>query len=64
MYCQPSMSVGSESEESTNHRWKIFKKNVLLLLEVYYKVRPMMVESVPNRYRFSFPCHCSLNNRV
>lgn len=58
--CGASISVGSVFADLTNPRSKIFFKVLYCLV---YIVRPMMIASMLNIYRFSF-CHYSLNSIV
>ena len=51
-YRQYSVSVGSPSSESTNHKSKIFRKKMLHFADVYYVVRSTMVGKL-SMYRFS-----------
>lgn len=55
-YCQPSISPGAVSADSTNCRCYV-------VAEVRYVVRPGMVVSVLNVYTFS-SCYYSLHNIV
>lgn len=57
----PSISSGSASVNSTNHRATIFRKKCYVVADVGYGVRPTMAVSVLSMYKL-FSCLYSLNN--
>lgn len=59
-YSWPSISMGSTSEDSTNHGSNIFGGSSYVVAGMCYVVRLVMVVSVLNMYHF-FSCHYSLN---